>query len=53
MAQAIWKGDISFGLVNIPVALYSAERRGDLHFRLLDSRNEARVRYERVNDETG
>jgi DNA end-binding protein Ku len=53
MAQAIWKGHISFGLVNIPVSLYSGERRTDLHFRMLDSRNQARVRYERVNDETG
>jgi DNA end-binding protein Ku len=53
MAQAIWKGHISFGLVNIPVALYSGERRTDLHFRMLDSRNRARVRYERINDDTG
>jgi DNA end-binding protein Ku len=53
MAQAIWKGHISFGLVSIPVALYSGERRTDLHFRMLDSRNQARIRYERVNDDTG
>ncbi|HEX5314910.1 MAG TPA: Ku protein [Gammaproteobacteria bacterium] len=53
MAQAIWTGHISFGLVNIPVALYSAERKTDLSFRMLDSRNRARIRYERINDETG
>lgn len=53
MARPIWKGHISFGLVNVPVTLYSAERRTDLQFRLLDSRNLARVRYERVNETTG
>jgi DNA end-binding protein Ku len=39
--------------VNVPVVLYSAERRADLSFRMIDSRNAARVRYERVNEETG
>jgi DNA end-binding protein Ku len=54
MSRPIWKGHISFGLVNVPVVLNSAERRtGDLSFRLIDSRNAARVRYERVNEETG
>jgi DNA end-binding protein Ku len=38
----------------VPVVLYSAERRtGDISFRMIDSRNAARVRYERVNEETG
>jgi DNA end-binding protein Ku len=53
MARPIWKGHISFGLVNVPVVLHSVERRADLSFRLIDSRNVARVRYERVNEETG
>jgi DNA end-binding protein Ku len=53
MANAIWKGHIAFGLVSIPIALYTAEKRTELHFHLLDSRNQARVRYERINDETG
>lgn len=53
MPRPIWKGHISFGLVNVPVVLYNAERRADLSFRLIDSRNSARVRYERVNEETG
>lgn len=52
-ARPVWKGQISFGLVNIPITLYSAEIRSDLQFRMLDSRNHARVRYERVNEETG
>ncbi len=54
MSRPIWKGHISFGLVNVPVVLYAGEQRlGDLSFRLIDSRNAARVRYERVNEETG
>ncbi|MDQ2994072.1 MAG: Ku protein [Pseudomonadota bacterium] len=53
MHRPIWKGFITFGLVNIPVTLYSAEKRSQLHFHLVDSRNKARIHYERVNDETG
>lgn len=53
MARAIWKGHITFGLVNIPVNLYSAEQRTDLQLHMLDSRDNTRVRYERVNEETG
>jgi DNA end-binding protein Ku len=53
MPRPVWKGHISFGLVNVPVVLYSAEQRVDLSFRLIDSQNSARVRYERVNEETG
>lgn len=51
--RPIWKGHISFGLVNIGVTLYSAEKRNDLHFKLLDGRNQASIHYERVNEETG
>lgn len=53
MARPIWTGTLSFGLLNIPVKLMSGERRVDLSFRMLDSRNNAPVRYERVNAETG
>lgn len=53
MARPIWKGYITFGLVNVPVTLYSGETRKDLQLRMIDSRNRARVRYERVNDATG
>jgi DNA end-binding protein Ku len=52
-ARPIWSGTISFGLLNIPVQLMSGERHVDLHFRMLDSRNNARIRYERINEETG
>ncbi len=53
MARPIWNGTLSFGLLNIPVALMPGERRVDLHFRMLDARNKAPVRYERVNADTG
>jgi DNA end-binding protein Ku len=53
MARPIWSGTLSFGLLNVPVSLMSGERRVDLHFRMLDSRNNARIRYERINAETG
>lgn len=51
--RPIWKGHISFGLVNVPVTLYPAEERTDLHFHMIDRDNFARVRYNRVNAETG
>jgi DNA end-binding protein Ku len=53
MARALWSGSISFGLLNIPVQLMPGERRTDLRFHLMDVRNKARVRYERINAETG
>lgn len=53
MSRAIWKGHITFGLVSVPVALYSRERKADITFHLVDSKNSARIRYERVNEETG
>jgi DNA end-binding protein Ku len=53
MARSIWKGSITFGLVNIPVGLYTAEEREELSLHLLDKRNMARVRYKRVNEESG
>jgi len=53
MARPIWKGNITFGLVNVPITLYTAERKTELHFNLIDNRNRARVRYKRVNDVTG
>ncbi|WP_028007466.1 Ku protein [Solimonas flava] len=53
MAKPLWNGAISFGLLHIPVQLMSGERRVDLHFHLVDSRDNSRVRYERVSEETG
>lgn len=53
MANAIWKGNISFGLLNVPVSVFSAENKTDIHFRQIDSRNCSRIRYERINEDTG
>ncbi|WP_368565838.1 Ku protein [Pseudoxanthomonas sp. UTMC 1351] len=53
MARPIWTGTLSFGLLNVPVSLMSGERKVDLHFRMLDSRDKKPVRFERVNAETG
>src|SRR5688572_18670661 len=53
MPRALWRGAITFGLVNIPVALHSAEKRNKLDLTLLDRRNFAPVGYKRVNKETG
>ncbi|MDF1754503.1 MAG: Ku protein [Verrucomicrobiales bacterium] len=52
-SRSIWKGHISFGLVNIPVSLHSAESRPDIGLHMVDSKNRKRIRYEKVNDETG
>lgn len=51
--RAIWKGQISFGLINIPIELFSAEKNKELQFKLVDNRNKAKIRYERVNVATG
>jgi DNA end-binding protein Ku len=48
MARAMWKGSLAFGLVNIPIELYSATRDHRPKFRLLHAKDEAPVRYERV-----
>jgi len=53
MRRPIWKGSISFGLVTIPVSLYPAEERNELSFRMLDSRDLAPVKYQRVNERSG
>lgn len=50
--RSIWKGSIGFGLVNIPIKLYSAVENSSLDFDMLDSRDHARIRYERVNEHT-
>ena len=53
MARAIWKGSISFGLVNIPIALYPATRREELKFRLLRKTDLSPVNYKRVAEKDG
>jgi len=51
--RAIWKGSISFGLVNIPIALYPATRKEDLRFRLLRAKDLSPVNYKRVAEKDG
>jgi DNA end-binding protein Ku len=52
--RPIWKGSISFGLVNIPVGLYSATRSGnDIKFRLLRDKDQSPVKYKRVAENDG
>ncbi len=51
--RPIWRGHITFGLVQVPVVLLSAEKRDDLHFRLLDGRDHARIKYQRINEVSG
>ncbi|MBW3577307.1 MAG: Ku protein [Actinobacteria bacterium] len=53
MARATWSGYISFGLVTVPVKLYSAVRSHDVHFRQLHETTHARVRRRRVDEQTG
>ena len=53
MPRSLWKGSISFGLVNIPVILYSAENRNSFDLTLLDRRDMNPVGFKRYNKETG
>ena len=48
MAHAIWSGSINFGLVTIPVKLFTAVRTNDLSFNMLHAKDEGRIKYERV-----
>src|SRR6201986_2652783 len=50
--RSIWKGSLGFGLVNIPIKLYSAIQSSSLDFDMLDSRDHERIRYKRVNEST-
>ena len=54
MARGLWKGAISFGLVNVPVELFSAHKRSaEVSLTMLDQRDLAPVGYKRVNKATG
>ena len=53
MPHSLWKGAISFGLVNIPVVLFSAENRNSFDLTMLDRRNMKPVGVKRYNKETG
>lgn len=51
--RSIWNGSISFGLVTIPVKLYSGSEERRLELDMLDKHDHARIRYKRVNEITG
>src|SRR2546426_1012489 len=54
MPRSIWKGAISFGLVSVPVGLYSATERAErIHFRLLHAKDESPIDYRRVCEAEG
>jgi len=48
MAHAIWSGAINFGLVTIPVKLFSAVKSDELSFNMLHAKDEGRIKYERI-----
>ncbi len=50
--KSIWKGSIGFGLVNIPVKLYSAVQNSHLDLDMLDERDHARIKFQRINEDT-
>lgn len=52
-AGGIWKGSISFGLLNIPVSLQTAKEGKDLHFQMLDSNDFSPIKYKKINANTG
>ena len=51
--RSIWTGAIGFGLVNIPIKLYSAVQGSELDLDMLDARDHANIRFQRVNEDTG
>src|ERR687887_1310093 len=53
MPRAIWSGSISFGLLNVPVRLYSAVSRKNVSFRELRASDGSRIRHKRVADADG
>lgn len=51
--RPIWTGSIGFGLVNIPVKLFSATQRSELDLDMLDKRDHSNIKYMRVSEKTG
>ena len=53
MAGSIWKGSISFGLLNIPVTLQKAQEEDDISFKMLDEKDMSPIKYKKVNAKDG
>jgi DNA end-binding protein Ku len=51
--RPIWTGAIGFGLVNIPVKIYSATQTSNLNLDMLDKKDHAHIKYQRVNENSG
>lgn len=51
--RAIWTGAIGFGLVNIPIKIYSATQSSALDLDMLDRKDRSNIRYKRINENTG
>ncbi len=51
--KSIWTGSIGFGLVNIPIKIYSATQESNLDFDMLDKKDNANIKFMRVNEKTG
>lgn len=51
--RSLWTGAISFGLVNIPVKIFSAVQESSLDLDMLDSRDHSNIKFKRVNEKTG
>ena len=51
--RPIWTGAIGFGLVNIPVKIYSATQTSNLNLDMLDKKDHAHIKYMRVNENPG
>jgi DNA end-binding protein Ku len=51
--RSIWTGSISFGLINIPIKLYSAIEESSLDMDMLDKKDHANIKFKRVNEDTG
>jgi len=51
--RSIWTGAIGFGLVNIPIKLYSATQDSELDLDMLDKKDHSHIKYKRVNENTG
>ena len=53
MARTIWKGSLSFGLVNVPIGVYPATQDKSIHFNQFERGTSDRIRYKKVNERTG
>ncbi|WP_431210532.1 Ku protein [Puia sp. P3] len=51
--RSIWTGAIGFGLVNIPIKMYSAVQGSELDLDMLDKKDHSNIRFKRVNEKTG